>query len=83
MSNTTMLIRGMPSGLKQWLADEAARNDRSMSEEAICMVEAKRALRESAPRRARNPQARGQILHDLPGLPVLDAALYDATGMLR
>lgn len=86
MSDTTILIRGMPSELKQWLADEASRNARSTSEEAVCLLKTARALRESAPRRARNPQAIARILKDLQGLPVLDArsmnaALYDEKGM--
>lgn len=88
MSDTTMLIGGMPSELKQWLSDEAARNARSVSEEAICVLEAARASREYASRRARNPQAIGQILQELQDLPVLDAramdaTLYDKTGMPR
>lgn len=83
-----MSIRGMPSELRQWLADEAARNDRSMSEEAICLLEAARALRESALGSARSPQAIEQILKDLQALPLLDAramdaVLYDETGMPR
>ena len=85
MSDTTMLIRGMPSELKRWLVDEASRNARSTSEEAICLLEGVRAVRES-PRRARNPQTIARILKDLQGLPVLDArsmdaALYDEKGM--
>lgn len=86
MSETTMIIRGMPSGLKRWLADNASRNARSISDEAIRLLEAARASRESSPRRARNPQTIARILKDLQGLPVLDArsmdaALYDETGM--
>jgi 3-polyprenyl-4-hydroxybenzoate decarboxylase len=74
--------------LKQWLANEASRNARSTSEEAICLLKTARALRESAPRRARNPQAMARILKALQALPVLDArsmdvALYDKTGMPR
>ena len=69
MSDMTMLIRGMPSDLKQWLSDEAARNGSSVSDEAVCLLETARALRESASRRARNPQAIARILKDLQRLP--------------
>lgn len=88
MSDTTLVIRGMPSDLKQWLFNEAARNGRSMSDEAVCLLATARAVRETVCRRTRNPQAIGQILKDLQGLPLLDAramdaVLYDETGMPR
>ena len=54
MSDMTMLITEMPSELKQWLSDEAARNGRSQSDEAICPLEEARAQREAATRPARN-----------------------------
>ena len=45
MSDMAMLITGMPSELKQGLSDEAARNGRSISDEAICLLEEARAQR--------------------------------------
>lgn len=88
MNDATLLIERMPSGLKQWLADEAARNARSMNDETIRLLEAARALRESATRPARNTHAIARILKDLQALPVVDAsamdeAPYDETGMPR
>ena len=86
MSDATLLIKGMPADLKQWLADEATRNARSMNKETIRLLEEARAQRESATRPARNTRAIARILKDLQALPVLDAramdeALYDASGM--
>jgi Arc-like DNA binding domain len=86
MSDATLLIKRMPSELKQWLADEAARNARSMNKEAIRLLEEARALREAAIRPARDTQAIARILKDLQSMPVLDTrtmddALYDQTGM--
>ena len=88
MSDMTMLIMGMPSELKRWLSDEAARNGRSISDEAICLLEEARARREAATRPARNTQAIARLLKDLQAMPVLDArtmdeALYGETGMPR
>lgn len=88
MSGATLLIKRMPSGLKQWLADEVARNARSMNDETIRLLEAARALRESTSRPARNTQAIARILKDLQALPLvdvraMDAALYDESGMPR
>ena len=57
MSDMTRLIMGMPSELKQWLSDEAVRNGRSISDEAICLLEEARAQREAATRPARDTQA--------------------------
>ena len=88
MSDATLLIKRMPSELKQWLAEEAARNARSMNKETIRLLEEARALRETAARPVRNAQASAQILKDLQALPVHDARpmdeiLYDASGMPR
>lgn len=86
MNDATLLIKKMPSELKQWLADEAARNARSMNKETIRLLEEARALREAGARPARNAQAIERILKDLQALPVLDTRkmddmLYDETGM--
>ena len=86
MSDATLLIKRMPSELKQWLASEAARNARSMNKETIRLLEEARAVREAATRPARDTQAIARILRDLQTMPVLDArpmddALYDETGM--
>lgn len=88
MSDATLLIKRMPSELKQWLAAEAARNARSMNKETIRLLEEARALRETAARPGRNAQAIAQILKDLQALPVQDARpmdeiLYDASGLPR
>ena len=88
MNEASLLIKKLPSGLKQWLADEAARNARSVNDETISLLEEARALRESATRPARNTQAIARILKDLQALPVVDArtmheALYDETRMYR
>ena len=86
MSDATLLIKRMPSELKQWLADEAARNARSMNKETIRLLEEARALREATVRPARDTRAIARILKDLQAMPVLDTrtmddALYDETGM--
>jgi len=86
VSDATLLIKKMPSELKQWLADEAARNARSMNKETIRLLEEARALRESATQPARDTLAIARILTDLQAMPVLDTrpmdeALYDETGM--
>ena len=75
MSDPTLVIKGMPSDLKHclFMFNEAARNGRSMSDEAVCLLATARAVRETVCRRTRNPQAIGQILKDLQGLPLLDA----------
>jgi Arc-like DNA binding domain len=88
MSETTLLIKRMPSELKQWLADEAARNKRSMNKEVIRLVEKARALRAAAARPAKDPQTIARIVQDLQAMPVLDTrrmddALYDPAGMPR
>jgi hypothetical protein len=86
MSDATLLIKRMPPELKQWLADEAARNARSMNKESIRLLEEARAQREAASRPASDARAIARILKDLQALPVLDArsmddTLYDETGM--
>ena len=86
MSDATLLIKRMPSDLKQWLVNEAARNARSLNKETIRLLEEARAVREAATRPARDTQAIARILRDLQTMPVLDArpmddALYDETGM--
>ena len=86
MSDATLLIKRMPSDLKQWLVNEAARNARSLNKETIRLLEEARAVREAATRPARDTQAIARILKDLQTMPVLDArpmddALYDETGM--
>lgn len=86
MSEVTMLIKKMPSDLKQWLADEAARNDRSMNKETIRLLEEARALRQNAPKPARNTKTIERILKDLRATPILDKrpmddVLYDESGM--
>ena len=86
MSVATMLIKRMPSDLKQWLADEAARNDRSMNKEAIRLLEEARALRQSAPNPARDAKTIEKILKDFRLMPILDKrpmddVLYDESGM--
>ena len=86
MNDATLLIKKMPADLKQWLAHEAARNDRSMNKETIRLLEEARALRENAPKPERDNKAIEQILKDLRALPILDKrpmdkVLYDKTGM--
>lgn len=86
MNDATLLIKKMPADLKRWLAHEAARNDRSMNKETIRLLEEARALRENAPKSARDSKAIGQILKDLRALPVMDKrpmdeVLYDESGM--
>jgi len=86
VNDATLLIKKMPADLKQWLAHEAARNDRSMNKETIRLLEEARALRENAPKPERDNNAIGRILKDLRALPVMDKrpmdeVLYDESGM--
>ena len=86
MNDATLLIKKMPADLKQWLADEAARNDRSMNKQTIRLLEEARALRENAARPDRDSKAIEQILKDLRALPIMDKrpmdeVLYDESGM--
>jgi len=86
MNDATLLIKKVPAELKRWLAQEAARNDRSMNKETIRLLEEARALRENAPNPDRDNEAIERILHDLRALPVLDSRamneiLYDEAGM--
>lgn len=86
MNDATLLIKKIPADLKQWLAKEAARHDRSMNREAIRLLEEARALRESKSERLGEGKSVDQILKRLRALPVLDARpmeeiLYDEAGM--
>jgi len=86
MTEATMLIKRMPSDLKQWLADEAARNDRSMNKETIRLLEEARALRLSAAKPARDAKRIERILKDFRAMPILDKrpmddVLYDESGL--
>lgn len=86
MNEATMLIKRMPSELKQWLADEAARNDRSMNKETIRLLEEARALRQNAPKPERDTKTIERILKDFRAMPILDKrpmddVLYDKSGM--
>ena len=86
MNEATLLIKKMPADLKQWLADEAARNDRSMNKQTIRLLEEARALRENAAMPDRDSKAIEQILKDLRALPIIDKrpmdeVLYDESGM--
>ena len=86
MTEATLLIKKIPSDLKDWLAAEALRNHRSMNKETIRLLEEARSLRSGAGRQARDSQAIADILQAMHSLPVLDArpmneALYDASGL--
>ena len=88
MSDATLLIKKMPADLKRWLAQEAARNDRSMNKETIRLLEEARETRGSTPKPARDDKAIAQILKDLRALPIkdkrpMDRVLYDKSGMPR
>ena len=48
MSDATLLIKKIPSDLKDWLAAEAQRNHRSMNKETIRLLEEARSLRDKA-----------------------------------
>lgn len=86
MNDATLLIKKMPSDLKQWLSTEAAQHDRSMNKEAIRLLEEARALRESTSAPRRDVKTVAQILKNLHALPVLDERpmeeiLYNEAGM--
>jgi plasmid stability protein len=86
VNDATLLIKKMPADLKQWLAHEAARNDRSMNKETIRLLEEARALRENVPKPERDHQAIAQIVKALRALPIfdkrpMDEVLYDKSGM--
>ena len=86
MTEATLLIKKIPSDLKDWLAAEALRNHRSMNKETIRLLEEARSLRGKAGKPARDSQAIAGILQTMHSLPVLDArpmneALYDASGL--
>ena len=86
MTEATLLLKRIPVDLKQWLALEAARNDRSMNKEAIRLLEEARAARENENRPARDAKSIARILKKMRSLPTLDARpindmLYDEAGM--
>lgn len=86
VTEACLLIKKVPSDLKEWLAAEALRNHRSMNKEAIRLLEEARSLRNKAGRPARNEQTIAGILQTMHALPVLDArpmneVLYDASGL--
>ena len=86
MTDATLLIKKMPSDLKDWLAAEAQRNHRSMNKETIRLLEEARSLRDKAGKPARDAQSIAGVLQAMHNLPVLDArptneALYDASGL--
>ena len=86
MNDATLLIKKVPTELKQWLAREAARHDRSMNKETIRLLEEARALRENGPKSERDPKAIETILKGLRALPIIDRrpmdeVLYDKSGL--
>jgi hypothetical protein len=86
MTEATVLIKKMPSELKDWLAAEARRNHRSMNKETISLLEEARGLRDKAGKPARDAQVIAGVLAAMQALPVLDArpmneTLYDAAGL--
>ena len=86
MTEATLLLKRIPIDLKQWLAVEAARNDRSMNKEAIRLLEEARASRENGNKPVRNAKSIARILGKMRSLPTLDARsvndmLYDESGM--
>lgn len=86
MTDATLLIKKIPSDLKDWLAAEAQRNRRSMNKETIRLLEEARSIRSKAGKPARDAQSVASILQAMHKLPVLDArpmneALYDASGL--
>ncbi len=86
MTEATLLIKRIPVDLKQWLAVEAARNDRSMNKEAIRLLEEARAWRENESKPVRDAKSIVRILKKMRSLPTLDARpvnemLYDESGM--
>ena len=86
MTEATLLIKKIPTDLKDWLAAEALRNHRSMNKETIRLLEEARSLRGQAGKPARDSQSIAVILQAMHALPVLDArpmneALYDDSGL--
>ena len=86
MTEATLLIKKIPSDLKDWLAAEALRNHRSMNKETIRLLEEARSLRDKAGKPERDSQSIANILQAMHALPVLDArsmneALYDVSGL--
>ena len=86
MTEATLLIKKIPSDLKDWLAAEALRNHRSMNKETIRLLEEARSLRDRAGKPERDSQSIANILQAMHALPVLDVrhmneALYDASGL--
>ncbi len=86
MGDATLLIKKIPSELKDWLAAEAQRNHRSMNKETIRLLEEARSVRDKAGKPARDAQSIAGILQAMHSLPVLDTrtldeALYDASGL--
>ena len=86
MTEATLLIKRIPVDLKQWLAVEAARNDRSMNKEAIRLLEEARASREIENKPSRDAKSITRILEKMRSLPTLDARhvndmLYHDSGM--
>jgi len=86
MTEATLLIKKMPSDLKDWLAAEALRNRRSMNKETIRLLEEARTLRDKAGKSTRDSQSIAGILQAMHALPVLDPrpmneSLYDSSGL--
>ena len=86
MTEATLLLKRIPMDLKQWLAAEAARNDRSMNKEAIRLLEEARASREKENKPNRDASSIARILEKMRSLPTLDARpvnemLYDKSGI--
>ena len=86
MTEATLLIKKIPSDLKDWLAAEALRNHRSMNKETIRLLEEARSLRDKAGKPERDSQSIANILQAMHALPVLDArpmkeALYNVSGL--
>lgn len=86
MTEATLLIKKVPSDLKDWLAGEARRNHRSMNKETISLLEEARSLRSKAGKPTRDAQSIAGILRAMHALPVLDPrpmneVLYDTSGL--
>jgi hypothetical protein len=86
VAEASLLIKKVPSDLKEWLAAEALRNHRSMNKEAIRLLEEARHLRDKTGNPARDAQSIAGILRAMHALPVLDKrpmdeVLYDASGL--
>ena len=86
MTEASLLIKKVPSDLKDWLVGEARRNHRSMNKETISLLEEARSLRSKAGKPARDAQSIAGILQAMHALPVLDPrpmneVLYDTSGL--